>query len=178
MENELLTEARKAAEALISCCLEKKLTLATAESCTGGLLGAILTSFPGVSEVYLGGVVSYANEVKTRLLGVGEETLAAVGAVSPETGRAMAEGALRAVGASLAVSVTGIAGPGGGSEEKPVGLVYVTVTDGHTVTVTKNLFSGGREEVRLKTARRAFSLLLEAAAYDGPSSRAGLEIKS
>ena len=111
--------------AVLELCRERGLTLATAESCTGGLVAARLTSVPGSSDVFLGGVVSYANEVKTAALGVPEDVLAAHGAVSAETAAAMAEGARRRLDADVAVAVTGIAGPGGGSDEKPVGLVYV-----------------------------------------------------
>lgn len=163
MEEKLLADVREKAAALVKLCLAKGITLATAESCTGGLIGAILTELPGVSEVYRGGVVSYANEVKEALLGVKKTDLDRVGAVSPEVGSAMAEGVLAGCSALLAVSVTGIAGPGGGSEEKPVGLVYVTVTDGHTTRVTKNLFEGSRQEIRLQSAKKALSLLYEAA---------------
>lgn len=166
IEEKLLADVREKAAALVNLCLEKRLTLATAESCTGGLVGAILTEISGVSEVYLGGVVSYANEVKEALLGVKKADLDRVGAVSPEVGSAMAEGVLASCGASLAASITGIAGPGGGSEEKPVGLVYVTVTDGHTIRVTKNLFTGSRQEIRLQSAAKAFTLLYEAALGD------------
>ena len=106
-------------------CRERGLTLATAESCTGGLVAARLTSVPGSSDVFLGGVVSYANEVKARALGVPEEVLREHGAVSAETAAAMAAGARARLGADVAVAVTGIAGPGGGTAEKPVGLVYL-----------------------------------------------------
>ena len=102
--------------------LARKQTLATAESCTGGLVGAALTSLPGSSTWYLGGIVAYANALKIRLLGVAPELLETCGAVSLETARAMAEGARAATGADFAVSITGIAGPDGGTQEKPVGL--------------------------------------------------------
>jgi len=124
-----------AAEALLRAFAEKKKTLCAAESCTGGMIGAMITAVPGASAVFWGSVVSYANEVKMRALGVKEETLAACGAVSEETAREMAEGARRLCGADAAVSVTGIAGPGGGSAEKPVGTVCFAVsTEGKTVS--------------------------------------------
>ncbi len=104
---------------------ERGLTLATAESCTGGLVAARLTAIPGSSDVFLGSVVAYANSVKTSQLGVPEELLATFGAVSAETAAAMAEGARTRLGADVAVSVTGVAGPGGGTAEKPVGLVFL-----------------------------------------------------
>ena len=153
----------QAAEDLIALCQRKNITLATAESCTGGMIGMTLTSVSGASLVYLGGIVSYANEVKEALLGVSHETLATVGAVSEETAGEMVLGAKKALGATLAVSVTGIAGPGGGSVEKPVGLVYIGVTNGHTTKVVKNLFTGDREEIRQKTVGKALALLTELA---------------
>lgn len=161
MEASLTLESVKArAIALVTLLQEKKLTLATAESCTGGLIGALLTTLPGVSSVYLGGVISYANEVKRTLLGVSASTLESVGAVSAETAEEMVKGVLSVTGASLAAAVTGIAGPDGGSAEKPVGLVYVSGSNGHTTTVTENHFTGSREEVRLQAAEKALSLLL------------------
>ncbi len=112
-------------EVVLDLCRERGLTLATAESCTGGLVAARLTSVPGASDVFLGAIVSYADSVKQGRLGVPAETLARFGAVSAETAAAMAEGARRVLGADVAVSVTGVAGPGGGTREKPVGLVHV-----------------------------------------------------
>ena len=137
-------------------------TLATAESCTGGLIGATITAVPGVSECYGFGVVTYANEAKEKLLGVKKETLETLGAVSEETACQMAEGALKLSGADVAVAVTGIAGPGGGSAEKPVGLVYVgiAVKDKEPKAV-KNVFDGDRDEVRASTVKKALELVLE-----------------
>ena len=137
-------------------------TLATAESCTGGLIGATITAVPGVSECYGFGVVTYANEAKEKLLGVSHHTLETVGAVSPETACQMAEGALKLSGSDVAVAVTGIAGPGGGSAEKPVGLVYVgiAVKDKEPKAV-KNVFDGDRDEVRASTVKKALELVLE-----------------
>ena len=125
LERYLFAEDERPAEAIVlDLCRERGLTLATAESITGGGIGARLTSVPGSSDVFLGGVVAYSNDVKRELLGVPAETLEGHGAVSAETAAAMAEGVRKALGADVAVSVTGVAGPGGGSEEKPVGLVY------------------------------------------------------
>jgi nicotinamide-nucleotide amidase len=112
-------------ELVLAACRERGLTLATAESCTGGLVAARLTSVPGSSDVFIGGVVAYANEIKTAELGVPDEVLRRHGAVSAETAAAMAHGARERLGADVAVSVTGIAGPDGGTPEKPVGLVYL-----------------------------------------------------
>lgn len=152
-----------AAEALISFCGKKNITLGTAESCTGGLIGGTLTAVSGSSSVVLGGIISYANSVKSGVLGVPEETLATVGAVSPETAKAMAEGARRVLASDLAVAVTGIAGPGGGSAEKPVGLVYVAVATKDGTEITKNIFDGDRNSVREKTVAKALAMLTAAA---------------
>jgi PncC family amidohydrolase len=112
---------------------------ATAESCTGGLIGAALTSVSGSSEWYLGGVISYANSVKVGLLGVSEEDLAAQGAVSEPVVRSMAQGACRATGADISCAVSGVAGPGGGTPEKPVGTVWMAVaTPTKTIAVMRN----------------------------------------
>jgi PncC family amidohydrolase len=125
LERYVFAEDERPVEAIVlDLCRERGLTLATAESITGGGIGGRLTSVPGSSDVFLGGVVAYSNDVKRELLGVPAETLERHGAVSAETAAAMAEGARTALGAGVAVSVTGVAGPGGGSPEKPVGLVY------------------------------------------------------
>ena len=142
--------------------LARKQTLATAESCTGGLVGAALTSLPGSSAWYLGGVVAYSNDLKIRLLGVLPELLAAHGAVSLETARAMAEGARAAVQADFAVAITGIAGPDGGTKDKPVGLVYVGVAAPHGTAAFKHHFSGSRADVRNAAAEAALRHLLAA----------------
>ena len=151
------------AEALISLCGKKNITLGTAESCTGGLIGGTLTAVSGSSSVVLGGIISYANSVKSGVLGVPEETLATVGAVSPETAKAMAEGARRVLASDLAVAVTGIAGPGGGTADKPVGLVYVAVATKDGTEITKNIFDGDRNSVREKTVAKALAMLTAAA---------------
>ena len=141
--------------------LARKQTLATAESCTGGLVGAALTSLPGSSTWYLGGIVAYANALKIRLLGVAPELLETCGAVSLETARAMAEGARAATGADFAVSITGIAGPDGGTKEKPVGLVYIGVAAPHGTAAFKHRFSGSRADVRHAAAEDALRHLLD-----------------
>lgn len=140
----------------------KKLTIACAESCTGGLLTSRLTDVAGSSEYVMGSVVSYSNDVKMKVLGVKESTLATVGAVSEDTARQMAEGVRRVIGTEVGIGVTGIAGPGGGSAEKPVGLVYIAVSvlDNETV-VTKNIFIGSRAEVKKQTTEKAMDMLLE-----------------
>ena len=130
--NHLIDHSLTLVKELYAILEEKHLTIATAESCTGGTVGALLTHPAGASRYYLGGVVSYANEVKKNLLGVKNGTLASVGAVSEETAGEMAKGALKSIGANLSVAITGIAGPGGESREKPQGLVYIATSDGFT----------------------------------------------
>ncbi|SRR5690554_1164551 len=146
--------------------LEKKgLKLATAESCTGGMVSAALTDLAGASNVFERGFVTYSNEAKMELLGVSEETLSQHGAVSAETAREMAEGALRHSRADMAVSITGIAGPGGGSAEKPVGLVWFGLAvKGKEPRAEKRIFlAGERAIVRRDSVATALSLVLEAA---------------
>ena len=128
--------------------LGRRQTLATAESCTGGMVGAALTRLPGSSAWYAGGVVAYSNALKTSLLGVPPELLNAHGAVSAETARAMAEGARRRCGTDWAVSLTGIAGPGGGSPDKPVGLVFMAVAGPAETPTFEHRFHGSREQIR------------------------------
>jgi len=148
------------AQALIEACAIRGVSLATAESCTGGLVGASLTAVPGASRVYLGGVVSYANAVKQGVLGVPEAVLAQEGAVSAPCARAMALGAQRALGARLALATTGIAGPGSDGTDKPVGLVYAAAALDGAAVVEKHLFAGDRESVRAQTVRAVLDLAL------------------
>ena len=141
--------------------IEAGMTLATAESCTGGLIAHRLTSVSGASAYFLGAVVAYHNSVKHRLLGVPEDILAAHGAVSEETARYMAEGVRRLIGSTYAVAVTGIAGPTGGTADKPVGLVYLAVAREDGTAVIRRQFSGTRMEIKNQTAETAMKLLLE-----------------
>ena len=136
-----------------------RLTLATAESCTGGGVAARVTSVSGSSEYFLGGIVAYSNEAKMSLLGVSPETLATRGAVSAECAREMAEGARRAFGAQFAVSTTGIAGPGGATNRKPVGLVYVGLAGPETTSVEEFHFPGGRAVVTDAATEAALRML-------------------
>ena len=148
------------AEVVLGRARERGVSLVTAESCTGGGVGRRLTAIPGSSEVYLGGVVAYDNRVKTEMLGVPSELILEQGAVSEAVARRMAEEVVRRLKADLGVAVTGIAGPAGGSEAKPVGLVCFAVSDGVRTTAWQQLFPGSREEVRARAEQAALSGLL------------------
>ena len=150
------------AERLVGALAAKGLTCATAESCTGGGVGFAITAVAGSSAVFWGGVVSYDNSVKHGVLGVPEEILATKGAVSSECAAAMAEGARRLIKTDLAVSITGIAGPGGGSADKPVGLVWFGLASEARTVTEKNVFPGDREAVRSAAIEHALRLLLSA----------------
>ena len=136
-------------------------TLSTAESCTGGLISALITSLPGSSAWFTGGVVSYANEVKTGLLNVPEEIIATHGAVSEACALAMASGAAKALHTTHSLAVTGIAGPDGGSPDKPVGTVWLAWSVAGQTTAEHRLFAGGRAQIRAQAAAAAISGLLE-----------------
>ena len=151
------------AERLVAALKARGLTCATAESCTGGSVGGAITAVPGSSAVFLGGVISYANEVKRDVLGVPQEILDAHGAVSPECAERMAAGARNLLKSDLAVSLTGIAGPDGGSAEKPVGLVWFGLATKDGVRTEKKLFAGDRAAVRAQAVSHALELLLSAA---------------
>jgi PncC family amidohydrolase len=142
-------------------CLERGLTVGTAESCTGGLVAHVLTEIAGSSGYFLGGIVSYSDTAKEHLLDVPADVLAAHGAVSAQVARAMADGARVRLGTSLAVAVTGIAGPGGGSDAKPVGLTYVAVADDVGAEVRRHHWTGDRATNKRHSAHAALELLLE-----------------
>jgi len=152
-------DERRIEELVLDACLEQGLTLATAESCTGGMVAERLTSVPGSSRVFLGGVVAYADKVKAAELGVPAELLERHGAVSAETAAAMAAGARERLGADVAVAVTGIAGPDGGSEEKPVGLVYLHAESPAGRRSVDFVFPGDREGIRRRAAVTALHLV-------------------
>ena len=137
------------------------LTVTTAESCTGGLLAGRLVNVPGISANFKEGYITYANEAKEKLLGVSHRTLTEHGAVSEETAREMAEGVRRAAGADIGVGITGIAGPDGGTKEKPVGLVYIGCCFRGKTYVRRFVFDGNRSEVRESAVENALSLLQE-----------------
>ncbi len=155
---------RKLAEQVLARCRARNLMLATAESCTGGMIAAALTDIAGSSDVVERGFVTYSNEAKTELLGVPAVLIARVGAVSEEVARAMAAGALAHAPVDLAVAVTGIAGPGGGTADKPVGLVHFGLARrGAPLHTEHRVFPGDRDAVRRATVAHALALLLQAA---------------
>ena len=149
------------AERLQGLCLGRGVTVALAESCTGGLVADAITDVAGSSGYFAGGVVSYSNEAKESLLGVPGPVLEAHGAVSAQVARAMAEGARDRFAATVAASVTGIAGPDGGSDAKPVGLTYVAVADADGVDVRRHAWSGDRASNKVSSAAAVLELLLE-----------------
>jgi PncC family amidohydrolase len=140
---------------------DRGLSLAVAESCTGGLVSHRLTNVPGSSSYFLGGIVAYSNEVKMRVLGVNKETLEKTGAVSKETVIEMAEGVRRILGADIGLSTSGIAGPGGGSDEKPVGLTWIGISVDNFDRAWKYKWPGNRLSVKEQTADKALALLVE-----------------
>lgn len=158
LDKDLIDHARD----VLEVCRRDGLTLAVAESCTGGLLAASLTAVPGSSDVFDRGFVTYSNEAKSEVLGVEPELLASVGAVSEDVAVAMALGALAASGRSMSASITGIAGPTGGTESKPVGLVHMAAArmDG-LVRPKRYVFAGNRDDIRLASTHAALDLLLE-----------------
>lgn len=146
-------------EEVVELLKEKKYTLTTAESCTAGKVAGRVMNVAGASAVYNEGYITYSNEAKERLLGVKHDTLVAYGAVSEQTAAEMAEGAAKAANADAALSVTGIAGPGGGTPEKPVGLVYIGCYVKGKITVKKCLFTGDRAQNRDASVEQALQLL-------------------
>ncbi len=147
-------------QSIADALLARHQTLATAESCTGGLVGAALTNLPGSSAWYLGGVIAYSNPLKGSLLGVPNELLATHGAVSAETAQAMADGVRAATGADFSIALTGIAGPGGGTPQKPVGLVYIAVACPDRTQAFEHHFAGDRSRIRTAASDAALAHLL------------------
>ncbi len=148
-------------EELVEILTKKQYKITTAESCTGGLVAATIVNVSGASEVFQAGFVTYANEAKEKELGVKSETLQTYGAVSEKTAKEMAIGCAAHAKAQVGISTTGIAGPGGGTAEKPVGLVYIGWGVRSNVYVEKNVFSGDRQQVRRQAADRAIGFALE-----------------
>jgi nicotinamide-nucleotide amidase len=160
----------EAARALLDLCRKNKLTIAAAESCTGGLLAATLTEIPGSSDVFERAFVTYSNDAKRTMLGVPARTLTVHGAVSRQTAEAMARGAVKKSKADIAVSITGIAGPGGGSPGKPVGLVHFGAArrGGKPVHRERRFGDVGRQEVRWLAVDEALAMLRELADRQSP----------
>lgn len=152
-------DERAVAEAALELCRTRGWTLATAESCTGGLVGARLTDVPGASDVYVGGIVAYSDDVKRAHLAVPDETLRRHGAVSAETVGRMAAGARRALGADVAVAVTGVAGPSGGTLQKPVGLVFLAAESPDGDSAERLQLEGDRQAIREQATDAALRLL-------------------
>ena len=153
-------EMRDAAERVLVACRQRRLKVVTAESCTGGLVAATLTAIAGSSDVVERGFVTYANEAKREMLGVPWDALLGHGAVSDPVARAMAAGALARSGADLAVSVTGVAGPGGGTADKPVGLVhFAALRAGHEPIAERHVFPGDRDSIRRVSVLTALTML-------------------
>lgn len=148
-------------EELVEILTKKQYKITTAESCTGGLVAATIVNVSGASEVFQAGFVTYANEAKEKELGVKSETLQTYGAISEKTAKEMAIGCAAHAKAQVGISTTGIAGPGGGTAEKPVGLVYIGCAVRSNVYVEKNVFSGDRQQVRRQAADRAIGFALE-----------------
>lgn len=154
------------AASLVAACQSRGLTLTTAESCTGGLVAAAITAVPGASEVLGAGFITYSNAAKTEFLGVPAALITAVGAVSEAVARRMAEGARLRARADLAVAITGIAGPGGGSADKPVGTVWFALATPRGTDAHHKIFPGDRDAVREASVRFALTLLLDAANHE------------
>lgn len=162
LAKDIIAEGETSLEKIVGDALKQKgLTVATAESCTGGSVAARITSVPGSSEYFKGAIVAYANEVKTNLLGVSEKLLAEYGAVSEEVVRAMALGAMKALGTDCAVATSGVAGPGGGTEQKPVGTVWIAVANKDEVRTFKQVSDRGREMNIGRAGNNALLLLVE-----------------
>lgn len=164
MENNIEnTSTSKLVKELAQRLIASGKTIATAESCTGGNIAHNITLLAGSSQYFLGGIVSYANEVKMNVLGVRKEDLEKYGAVSQAVVESMATGACQTIGSNYSVATSGIAGPGGGSDEKPVGTVWMAVSDGRKVISKRWNFDGNREEIIEKATKTAIFMLLEIA---------------
>ncbi|MGW8249912.1 MAG: CinA family protein [Anaerolineales bacterium] len=153
--------AEKPLEAVLGeLLLERNLRLAVAESCTGGLIGHLITNVPGSSGYFSGGVIAYSNEIKMRLLGVSEETLEKYGAVSEQTVREMAYGVRRALGTDIGAAISGIAGPQGGTVEKPVGLTWIGLSAPGVENAWRYVWSGTRLDVKQQSAQQVLRILV------------------
>ena len=155
-----MRKLEKIEQRLVKLLIEKGMKISTAESCTGGLVAQRITSVAGSSACFDLGVVTYANEQKTKILGVSEESLKNFGAVSEEVALEMSKGAKRISGADFAVGITGLAGPGGATDEKPVGLVYISICGENIHEAEKFIFSGTRDEVRFQASDEAMKFVI------------------
>ena len=153
MKDEIISIETVVSEMLI----EKNLTISTAESCTGGLVSSTLINYPGISSVFIEGCITYSNQSKINRLGVNPHTLEVYGAVSEEVAKEMAEGIAKNFNTNVAISTTGIAGPSGGSSEKPVGLVYIGIYINGKTTVNKYILHGNREKIRTRATKNAIN---------------------
>ncbi|MBN2199201.1 MAG: competence/damage-inducible protein A [Candidatus Aminicenantes bacterium] len=158
-ENVFSVDGKSLEEVVGSLLCSLNATLACAESCTGGLISHRLTNVPGISRGYLGGMIAYSNRAKTDWLGVGRDVLIASGSVSAQAAEAMAAGVRRESGADFGLAVTGIAGPGGGTPEKPVGLVYTALAEENGVESSRNLFLGDRDQIKFQSSQKALDML-------------------
>lgn len=163
-----MTGSKETAAKVLKWCGRRRWSLSVAESCTGGLVGGCLTAVPGSSAVFIGGVIAYSNAAKERLLGVPPEILHLRGAVSEETAIAMARGVVKITGSECGVSVTGVAGPGGGTREKPVGTVWFGAVSPRKELSRLGRFDGSRDHVREQSVQAALELVLELV---GPEKR-------
>lgn len=161
-----MSENSSLEEKIVSLLQEKGWKIASAESCSGGMIASRLVNVSGVSDVFEEGYITYSNAAKHKLLGVSKQSLGQYGAVSSQVAGEMALGAARQARARAAIAVTGIAGPGGGTPQKPVGLVYIGCYVDGKVFVTENHFQGSRQEIRTATTQAALSLLLEKLTQD------------
>lgn len=152
---------QNSAQKLVDIAKKERIVIATAESCSGGMISSAITDIPGSSAIFEFGFITYANRAKEQLLGVKHDTIEKYGAVSQETAIEMANGALSLSNADIVVAVTGIAGPTGGSDDKPVGLVYIAIATKNQVVVTKNHFDGDRNAIRIATTKKAIELLIK-----------------
>jgi len=146
-------------ENLIKYLIKNNISITTAESCTGGLIASEIVKHPGVSKIYSGSIVSYSNEIKEKLLKVNKETLESFGAVSSECVEEMLDGVGEIFKSDISIAVSGIAGPDGGSREKPVGTVFIGVKYKNSLKIEKNLFKGDREQIQKMAKNRAFEMV-------------------
>jgi PncC family amidohydrolase len=153
--------AKSIARDIGSMLRERQLRISVCESCTGGMLGAAITRAPGSSRYFAGGIIAYSDAVKKSIVGVKRSTLERFGAVSAQTAREMARGVRHRFRSDIGVAITGIAGPGGGTAKKPVGLVYIAVAGGQRCMVKRFMFIGGRQTIRRSSVEKAFDMLRE-----------------